>query len=123
MGDANKGLEPQNRPLTAKERELTQWLLRNGNPGADQFLRQIDDLTVTWKCSCGCPTVYFGLRDAPVGREPENILADFLATSGSEAVGVILFEQGGHLSSLEVYSLGGADEPFGLPEIETLRPL
>jgi hypothetical protein len=122
MDDPNQGLNPQNRPLTAKERDLIEWLLRHGNPGSDEWLSQLDTLTVTWRCSCGCPTIYFDLRATPVGCEPEIILADFLATVEGDAVGVILFRTGGRLSSLEVYSLGGTDEPFGLPGIEALRP-
>ena len=121
MGNATKGLEPQNRPITAKERGLIDWLLRHCDPGSDQLLSQIDALTVTWKCTCGCPTIYFEIPDMPRLHEPEHILADFLATADGNAVGVLLFQRGGRLSSLEVYSLGGTDKPFGLPEIETLR--
>jgi hypothetical protein len=37
-----------------------------------------------------------------------------------KTVGIILFQRGGRLSSLEVYSQAGSDKPFGLPEIETI---
>jgi hypothetical protein len=121
MGEAGNGLEPQNRPITAKERELIEWLLRHGKPGAEQFLSQIAGLTVAWKCACGCPTVNFALEGERAAHDSEHILADFLATTGEEPVGVILFQKGRRLSSLEVYSLAGTDEPFGLPEIETIH--
>lgn len=48
----------------------------------------------------------------------------FLKSVGAgmeEAVGVILFQKGGRLRSLEVYSLADTYEPFGLPEIETIH--
>jgi hypothetical protein len=87
-----KGLQPENRPVTAKERSLIEWLLRHGKPGSEQFLQQV----------------------------AEHILADYLATVKGEDVGVILFQRGGRLSSLEVYSQAGTDRPFGLPELETM---
>ena len=55
-----------------------------------------------------------------MAHDSEHILADILATAGEEAVGVILFQKGGRLSSLEVYSMAGTDEPIGLPEIKTI---
>jgi hypothetical protein len=119
MNGVKKG-ELQHRPVTVKERALIDWLLRHGNPGSDQFLEQLDSLVVVWKCSCGCPTVNFAREGKPVPQEAEHILADYLATVDGEDVGIILFQRGGHLSSLEVYSQSGTDKPFGLPEIETI---
>jgi hypothetical protein len=115
-----KGTQPENRPVTANERSLIEWLLRHGNPGSEQFLKQIESLVVVSKCSCGCPTVYFAQEGEPVAQDAEHILADFLATVNGEDVGVILFQRGGRLSSLEVYSQAGTDKPFGLPELETI---
>jgi hypothetical protein len=119
MDDAKKG-ESQHRPITVKERALIDWLLRHGNPGSDQFLKQLDSLVVVWKCSCGCPTVDFAREGELASHEAEHILADYLATVDGEDVGIILFQRGGHLSSLEVYSQAGTDKLFGLPEIETI---
>jgi hypothetical protein len=116
-----KGLQPDNRPVTAKERSLIQWLLRHGNPGSEQFLIQVDSLVVVSKCSCGCPTVYFAQEgESMAQQDAEHILADYLAMVNGEDVGLILFQRGGRLSSLEVYSLAGTDKPFGLPELETI---
>jgi len=119
MNGAKKG-ESEHRPITVKERALIDWLLRHGNPGSEEFIGQLDSLVVVWKCSCGCPTVNFAREGKPVPHEAEHILADYLATVDGEDVGVILFQRGGRLSSLEVYSQAGADRPFGLPEIETI---
>lgn len=119
MNDAKKG-ELQHRPITAKERALIDWLLRHGKSGSGQFLEQLDSLVVVWKCSCGCPTVNFAREGNPVPHHAEHILADYLATVDGEDVGIILFQRGGRLSSLEVYSQAGTDKPFGLPEIEAI---
>lgn len=115
-----KGLQPENRPVTAKERALIEWLLRHGNPGSQEFLPQVDSLVVVSKCSCGCPTVYFAREGETTARDGEHILADYLATVSGEDVGLILFQKGGRLSSLEVYSQAGTDKQFGLPELETI---
>ena len=115
-----KGLQPENRPVTEKERSLIEWLLRHGNPGSEPFLTQVGSLVVVSKCSCGCPTVYFAQEGESMAQDAEHILADYLATVNGEDVGLILFQRGGHLSSLEVYSQAGTDKPFGLPELETI---
>jgi hypothetical protein len=120
MNDAKKGLEPLNRPITSHERDLIKWLLEHGEPGSERFLGQVDSLTVIFKCACGCPTVNFALEGEPVSHEAEHILSDYLATVDGQDVGIILFQRGGRLSSLEVYSQAGSENPFGLPEIETI---
>lgn len=120
MSNTTKGMESQNRPITAKERILIEWLLRHGSPGSEQFLQQLDSLFVVSKCICGCPTVNFAREGESVPHETEHILADYLATVDGGDVGIILFQRGGRLSSLEVYSQAGTDKPFGLPEIETI---
>jgi len=120
MNEAKKKGESQHRPITVKERALIEWLLRNGNRASEQFLEQLDSLVVVWKCSCGCPTVDFAREGKSAPHEAEHILADYLATVDGEEVGIILFQRGGRLSSLEVYSQAGTNKPFGLPEIETI---
>lgn len=115
-----KGMQPENRPATAKERSLVEWLLRHGKPGAEQFLKQSESLVVVSKCSCGCPTVCFAQEGEAVAQGAEHILADYLAMVNGEDVGVILFQREGRLSSLEVYSQAGTDKPFGLPDVDTI---
>ena len=87
----------------------------------EKLIRQVAPFWVASKCSCGCPTGNFSRERRPDAQGPDQILADFLATVNGENVGVILFRQGGRLSSLEVYSLAGTIRPFGLPQIETLN--
>ena len=120
MANRMKGIEPQNRPITAEEHTLIEWLLRHGTPDSEKFLRQVSSLIVVSKCQCGCPTVNFLQEGEPVAHAPEHILADYLATVNGEDVGVILFQRGGRLSSLEVYSRAGTDKPFDLPKVETI---
>jgi hypothetical protein len=116
----NKSSEAINRPITQQERHLIKWLLEHGVHGSEQFVSQLDSLSVIWKCRCGCPTVNFALHGESVVSDNEHILADYLAIADGQDVGVILFQKEGRLSSLEVYSRAGTDKPFGLPEIEAL---
>jgi hypothetical protein len=137
MSGATKYHEPLNRPLTTHERDLILWLLdhpEEGNPANNavyvnpwflesdipQLKAQIDALTVVSKCTCGCPTVDFALEGIPIPRKGEHVIRDYLATVDGEEVGIMLFQNDGRLSSLEVYSAAGTDKPFGLPEIEAI---
>ncbi len=52
------------RPLSAREREVLDALLRADFPGAEQSRRLARDATVVEECGCGCPTIYFS-----TGRE------------------------------------------------------
>lgn len=122
MSNVGKASEPQNRPITDEERSLIDWLLNHGVPGAEKFLPQVDSLVVVSRCTCGCPTVDFSASGEAVPHESDHILADYLASVDGQDVGVILFQRGGRLISLEVYSTAGSDKPFGLPKIETLHP-
>ena len=48
----------ENRPLSDEERRLAEHLLRYaGAAGADAFIPQIDQVIVTGRCPCGCPTM------------------------------------------------------------------
>jgi hypothetical protein len=116
----NNGIAPLNRPLTREEADLLRWLLEHGFPGVAEFLPQVGRLTVVGMCTCGCPTVYFALDDIPVKRKGEKLISDHLASVDESPVGVMVFETGGRISSLEVYSLPGSDKPFGLPAIDSI---
>ena len=110
------------RPLTAQERSLAQWMLEHGNPEASTFLPQLAQAdATTWRCPCGCASFNFkveGKSEAPPGV---NILGDFVVGEGEAMFGIFIFESGGILSGLEVYSLA-ADAPRVLPTPEQLRP-
>lgn len=111
------------RPLTEPERRLAQWMLENGSSEARDFISQLAcaDAT-TWRCDCGCASFNFKVMGKPAAPPGVHILGDFVVGEGEEMFGVFIFQNGGILSGLEVYSLS-ADAPHALPEPEELRPL
>lgn len=114
-------LEAIERPLTEQERELIYWLLDHGEVDTASFYQQINRITVFERCTCGCPTIYFAYDGTAVSRtNGDCILSDHYGLIGDMLVGVMLFEVDGILSSLEVYSCPGTDQPFGLPPLQTL---
>ncbi len=119
--DTSRGLEPLERPLTSQERDLVRWLLEHSHLDVSHLVSQIDRLSVFEKCSCGCPTVYFALDCVPVARQGERLISDWLAEVDGNSVGVMLFQSGDKISSLEVYSCAGTVKQFGLPAIESIR--
>jgi hypothetical protein len=107
---------------TPHEDGLIRWLLVPGDVDPKPFKAQLNDITVAFKCNCGCPKIYFAYKGEPVSNGAERIISDYLATVEDQQVGVMLFQTNGYLSSLEVYSCAGTDKPFGLPEIESIYP-
>ena len=108
--------------MTLEERNLIEWLLLNGEPGASEFLPQLETAHVYSGCSCGCPTINIEVPDSiRAAQARSNILADFVADVGENPVGVILFQAGGRLSGLEIYAFGDPPIPFGLPDPSALH--
>jgi hypothetical protein len=108
------------RPLTDEERELTRWILENGESEGIEFLDQLERARVVGVCTCGCATIDFvveGLLGAPPGV---HILGDFIYGSEANSAGVFVFSSGGILSGLEVYGRSG-DAPKVLPKPSELR--
>lgn len=113
---------PLDRSLTLEERNLIEWLLLHGVPGASEFLPQLEAAHVHWGCSCGCPTINIEVpASIPAAHARSNTLADFVADVGENPVGVILFQAGGRLSGLEIYAFGDPPIPFGLPHPSMLH--
>lgn len=118
------GLEALQRPLTQQERDLIVWLIEHGTYADKAELHaQVARLTVSERCTCGCPTIYFALDGNSVPNKGERLVSDHVATVEGMEVGVMLFETDGRIGSLEVCSCGGADRPFGLPEISAIRTI
>src|SRR5262245_43902927 len=115
---------PEDRPLTNGESGLIRWLLQNGVPEASAYLPQLDLARVVSRCYCGCASINFAINGVvpPVGNTV--ILADYewQATAG-EMFGVFVFERGGLLAGLEVWSQDGRGEATMLPDIKELRPI
>lgn len=117
----NPGREPLNRPLTQHERDLIRWLIEHGfDKDGSHFLEQIDRLSVVAKCTCGCPTIDFALDGKPVAQKGEKCTSDWLADVDGMPVGIMLWQVNDRISTLEVYSLPGTDQPFGLPNIDSI---
>ena len=89
------------RPLTRRESEVLDALLREDFPGAQELRAQIASTIVSGGCGCGCPTVYLSVGDTaeaaptttrvPVGADVSDTIGDY----------VLLFTDNGRLSSLE----------------------
>ncbi len=111
-----------NRQLTDHERRLVRWMLEHGGAEAMALLPQLDHAEVTpWRCSCGCASINFQIRDKPSPAHGIHPIADFVFGDEDTLSGIFVFEVDGILSGLEVYGLAG-DAPKALPEPELLRP-
>jgi hypothetical protein len=92
-------------------------------PDAEELRNQIDQALVVGMCDCGCPTVDITVASlAPpstvyVGRAPLPYEGVVLGDLGG---GIILFAQGGYLSSFEYYS---SDEqvPHDWPALDRIK--
>ncbi len=69
-----KGTEAMRRAVTREEAAVIEWLLRHGEQGSDRFFAQIETLTIVSRCTCGCPTVYFGLENNEASRKGERLI-------------------------------------------------
>lgn len=108
--------------LTEEERSLVRWLIEHSFvEGAARLLPQVDKLSVVEKCNCGCPTVHFALDDKIPARKGQKFISDWLADVNGMPVYVQLWISiDDQISSLEVGSLPGTDQPFGLPRIDSI---
>jgi hypothetical protein len=107
--------------LSQAERELTAWLLRQGDNA--EFLAQLDDAEVVAHCKCGCPSIDFAIA----GRQPKTfgmrVLADYQwKDERSHLFGVMVFEKDDLLAGLEVWSIDGQANPYELPSLQSLVP-
>jgi hypothetical protein len=113
--------EPLNRALTQHERDLIRWLIEHSFVNdTSRLLPQIDRLSVVAKCTCGCPTIDFALDEDPVAQKDEKCISDWLAEVDGMFVGIQLWQTNDRISTLEVHSLLGTDQSFGLPTIESI---
>jgi hypothetical protein len=111
------------RPLTREEHEFLTWLLKHSQPEATDFLPQLEVLKARSSCDCGCPSIEFTVPiEAPYIEPARQVEIKFSGMSGEVSVGLFLLTGGGVLSELEVFSFGGVDHPFGLPDVNKLQP-
>lgn len=113
--------EPLNRALTQHERNLIRWLIEHSFvKDASLLLPQVETLSVVAKCNCGCPTIDFALDGEPVTRKSQMCISDWIAEVDGMPVYVQLWRSNDRISTLEVGSLPGTDQPFGLPAVESI---
>lgn len=114
----------QDRPLTAEERSLVQWLLEHGNPDAAALLPQLAEAWVVSRCGCGCASINFAIGGmAPPSSQGMHILSDYVwQTAEGATCGVFVFSVGGQLAGMEVVSLDGLSTGSSLPSIDQLLP-
>jgi hypothetical protein len=116
---------PEDRPLTEREASLVRWLLEHGIPRATDYLPQLDRAWVASRCYCGCASIDFAIAGVvPPPGDGIGILADYeWKGPRGEMFGVFVFERGGLLAGLEVWSQDGLAEAKSLPSTELLRPI
>jgi hypothetical protein len=87
--------------LNSAEQAVVVRLLQLARLETSSYASQVAELRVVSRCRCGCASIDFmHLRPAA------SILVDAYGfTSGHDTVGVLLWENQGHLSSLEIYSM------------------
>jgi hypothetical protein len=116
----------EDRPVTAKEARLIQWLIEHGNSkDAAVFLSQLKNARVVARCGCGCASFEFavgGRRNTPASGM--QILSDFKwSDEHGHLFGVYVFARGGLLAGLDLWSIDGEATASSLPNIEQLVPL
>lgn len=114
----NSGRIAESRRLTADEHRVLRWLLTVGaeitgtdSARAAAYLPQLDEIRVTGRCNCGCPSIDLAI-------ESPQLLANDGSCTLSD-VGLILRAESGRLSTLEAYARDGI-VPFSLPTDEQL---
>lgn len=108
-------LTEKNRPLTQLEHTLAKWMLENGLPEARDFLEQLDRAEVMpWRCPCGCASINFQIHGRPPAAPFIRVIGDFLCGPVEAPAGAFIFESGGVLGGIEVYSMA-SDAPSVLP--------
>jgi hypothetical protein len=115
---------PALRPLTQEEEVLLRWILEHGSDDAKSYLSQIEGMQAERSCSCGCPSISLVASDdasTAIGAK-DRIVADLSGqTAEGISVGVLLFQDDGRLTELEIYPYD-TEGTFGLPTIESLAP-
>jgi hypothetical protein len=115
----------EDRPLTAHEKALVRWLLEHGKPEAAGFLPQLGNAWVVSRCPCGCASIDFAIGGVvPPSEAGMHVLSDYVwdAADGT-CCGVFVFERGGQLNGLEVWTADGTKPVTSLPTVDQLRPL
>ena len=107
---------PAPRPLTGTERALLDALLAHDFTGADVLRTQLDDVTATPGCTCGCGTVDLHVAGSALNAGvagPAPVEGTVRGPDGRPAGGVLLFVEDGRLARLDITSHG---DPLPVPD-------
>jgi hypothetical protein len=109
---------PNYRELTQEEKALLA-ILVEGRPDLEA---QLEDLKVTARCVCGCPTITLGNSpDENISPDARSPVAEYRGPAASGTlVGVYLMESEGKIVQLEGVGWDGVFEVW--PPIEKLKP-
>ena len=112
------------RPLTAAERELTAWMLRNGQHSTEDLIEQLSLASVSNVCECGCASFDLQVQGYQRCTEPGiSVVADFLWNDDEgHEMGIFVFTKGGLLAGVEVSDYTGGGNSSSLPVPSDLRP-
>ena len=110
------------RPLNRGERELLVHLLNKLFSARKTFLEQLNQTVVVGRCPCGCPTIdlWKAGEEAPPGEASRVFWSGNGENLTGEPVGLLLFEEAGVLSCLEIIPCGD-DRACGLPRLDSIE--
>ncbi|GAC1659784.1 MAG: hypothetical protein NVS9B15_23130 [Acidobacteriaceae bacterium] len=76
-----------------------------------------------WTVLLWLPAVDIAIPEGTTPAESRtNPIGDAVGLVDGKVVGVLLFQSGGFISLLEVYDLHDIGHPYGMPDLDSLRP-
>lgn len=113
----------QPRPLTDLERAVLQKLLTVEFPGAGDLRAQLPHALVVGCCTCGCATITLAVdasSAAPAAVTSGAPVSADISDEDQDAGVILLVDNAGYMSCLEVYSIGDPVREF--PAVEHINP-
>ena len=112
---------PFDRALSDSEHEVLDALLSANFLGSEQLRVQADSVRVSGRCDCPCPTIYLSVDEAVASAVTQDLVPVWAEVASSEGDSVLLFADGGRLSSLEYAWIDAPPVAFPPPEDLVIR--